>query len=219
MRFTRPCACNLPAAVASGKLHPQRSHHERRYQHPGPLTQPRQWAVVHDNTRIPALRRRYLTATPRLWQLDEDQEPGGAPGELVASIEDDLGGPFGSRCFTGRSARSRAVLREHADQIQERFRYRDFTDRRWGREFRGFLYGRAWTHAEGRWRTPEDMILSFATDLRVPFSNNIHLPELLAEPMARCPGREVTASRLAAGSKNEREVSFAVSVRFLFAGF
>ncbi|MET8145779.1 DUF4158 domain-containing protein [Sphaerisporangium sp. NPDC005288] len=38
---------------------------------------------------------------------------------------------------------------EHAEEIQERFRYRDFTDRRWGREFRGFLYGRAWTHAEG----------------------------------------------------------------------
>ncbi|MEU1457257.1 DEAD/DEAH box helicase [Streptomyces avermitilis] len=57
------------------------------------------WAVVHDNTRIPALRRLYMTATPRLWQLDEDFEPG-APGELVASMEDDPDGPFGSRCFT-----------------------------------------------------------------------------------------------------------------------
>ncbi|MFJ3637609.1 Helicase associated domain protein [Streptomyces sp. NPDC090112] len=56
------------------------------------------WAVVHDNTRIPALRRLYMTATPRLWQLDEDTE--GAPGELVASMEDDPEGPFGSRCFT-----------------------------------------------------------------------------------------------------------------------
>ncbi|MCF3120155.1 Helicase associated domain protein [Streptomyces arenae] len=58
------------------------------------------WAVIHDNTRIPSLRRLYMTATPRLWQLDEDQEPGGAPGELVASMEDDPNGPFGSRCFT-----------------------------------------------------------------------------------------------------------------------
>ncbi|MCL8015843.1 Helicase associated domain protein [Streptomyces sp. AS02] len=57
------------------------------------------WAVVHDNTRIPSLRRLYMTATPRLWQLDEDQEQG-APGELVASMEDDPDGPFGSRCFT-----------------------------------------------------------------------------------------------------------------------
>ncbi|MGV4892177.1 Helicase associated domain protein (plasmid) [Streptomyces viridosporus] len=57
------------------------------------------WAVVHDNTRIPALRRLYMTATPRLWQLDEDAGQG-APGELVASMEDDPGGPFGSRCYT-----------------------------------------------------------------------------------------------------------------------
>ncbi|WP_405940269.1 Helicase associated domain protein [Streptomyces sp. NBC_00726] len=56
------------------------------------------WAVVHDNTRIPALRRLYMTATPRLWQLDQDKA--GAPGELVASMEDDPEGPFGSRCFT-----------------------------------------------------------------------------------------------------------------------
>ncbi|MGW5974730.1 Helicase associated domain protein [Streptomyces sp. NPDC055186] len=57
------------------------------------------WAVVHDNTRIPALRRLYMTATPRLWQLDEDAGQG-APGGLVASMEDDPGGPFGSRCYT-----------------------------------------------------------------------------------------------------------------------
>lgn len=57
------------------------------------------WAVVHDNTRVPALRRLYMTATPRLWQLDEDAGQG-APGELVASMEDDPEGPFGARCYT-----------------------------------------------------------------------------------------------------------------------
>lgn len=57
------------------------------------------WAVVHDNTRIPSLRRLYMTATPRLWQADEDQEQG-APGELVASMDNDPEGPFGSRAFT-----------------------------------------------------------------------------------------------------------------------
>ncbi|WP_371553953.1 Helicase associated domain protein [Streptomyces longwoodensis] len=57
------------------------------------------WAVVHDNTRVPALRRLYMTATPRLWQLDEDAGQG-APGELVASMEDDPDGPFGTRCYT-----------------------------------------------------------------------------------------------------------------------
>lgn len=61
------------------------------------------WAVVHDNQKIPSLRRLYMTATPRLWQLgDEEQEgpPGGPPGELVASMDDDPDGPFGSRAFT-----------------------------------------------------------------------------------------------------------------------
>ncbi|MCZ7456091.1 DEAD/DEAH box helicase [Streptomyces sp. WMMC940] len=64
------------------------------------------WAVVHDNTRIPALRRLYMTATPRLWQLDEaggqeQEQPGaGVPGELVASMEDRPDSPFGSRCYT-----------------------------------------------------------------------------------------------------------------------
>ncbi|WP_376618106.1 Helicase associated domain protein [Streptomyces sp. NPDC055955] len=57
------------------------------------------WAVVHDNQKIPSLRRLYMTATPRLWQLgDEDEE--GAPGELVASMDDAPEGPFGSRAFT-----------------------------------------------------------------------------------------------------------------------
>ncbi|GGV45682.1 hypothetical protein GCM10010293_53600 [Streptomyces griseoflavus] len=61
----------------------------------------RPWAVVHDNTRIPALRRLYMTATPRLWQLDDDSEAvPGAPGELVASMEDGPDGLFGARCYT-----------------------------------------------------------------------------------------------------------------------
>ncbi|WP_079060894.1 DEAD/DEAH box helicase [Streptomyces prasinus] len=57
------------------------------------------WAVVHDNQKIPSLRRLYMTATPRLWQLGDEDEAG-APGELVASMEDDPDGPFGSRAFT-----------------------------------------------------------------------------------------------------------------------
>ncbi|NED07623.1 DEAD/DEAH box helicase family protein [Streptomyces sp. SID6648] len=57
------------------------------------------WAVVHDNLKIPSLRRLYMTATPRLWQLGDEDEAG-APGELVASMDDDPEGPFGSRCFT-----------------------------------------------------------------------------------------------------------------------
>ncbi|MGW5345250.1 Helicase associated domain protein [Streptomyces sp. NPDC004050] len=72
------------------------------------------WAVVHDNTRIPALRRLYMTATPRVWQ--DGEEPGASGpegsadgaegagsrgrGALVASMEDDPDGPFGARCHT-----------------------------------------------------------------------------------------------------------------------
>ncbi|WP_279617039.1 DEAD/DEAH box helicase [Streptomyces yokosukanensis] len=56
------------------------------------------WAVVHDNTRIPSLRRLYMTATPRLWQLDDSEQ--GVPGEPVASMDDEPGGTFGSRCYT-----------------------------------------------------------------------------------------------------------------------
>ncbi|MFE3230293.1 DEAD/DEAH box helicase family protein, partial [Nocardia sp. NPDC059228] len=58
------------------------------------------WAVVHDNARIPSLRRLYMTATPRMWQPEDDQEQQGAPGELVASMDDDPDGPFGARCYT-----------------------------------------------------------------------------------------------------------------------
>ncbi|MER7111163.1 DEAD/DEAH box helicase [Streptomyces sp. NPDC000229] len=61
------------------------------------------WAVVHDNTRIPAERRLHMTATPRVWQAGEadDDEPGGrrGPGELVASMLDDPEGLFGRVAF------------------------------------------------------------------------------------------------------------------------
>ncbi|WP_374322480.1 Helicase associated domain protein [Streptomyces sp. AP-93] len=73
------------------------------------------WAVVHDNLRIPSVRRLYMTATPRVWQSPEDSasagsyEPAGGTGrleavrgrgDLVASMEDDADGPFGARCYT-----------------------------------------------------------------------------------------------------------------------
>ncbi|MEV6731245.1 Helicase associated domain protein [Streptomyces sp. NPDC051364] len=68
------------------------------------------WAVVHDNTRIPSVRRLYMTATPRVWQDgaepdegEESEQPedgGRGRGDLVASMEDDPDGPFGARCHT-----------------------------------------------------------------------------------------------------------------------
>ncbi|RSS83316.1 DEAD/DEAH box helicase [Streptomyces sp. WAC06614] len=58
------------------------------------------WAVVHDNTRIPAVRRLYMTATPRVWQDGEEEGSAKGHGGLVASMEDDPAGPFGARCYT-----------------------------------------------------------------------------------------------------------------------
>ncbi|MEU5838584.1 Helicase associated domain protein [Streptomyces diacarni] len=52
------------------------------------------WAVIHDNTRIPADRRLYMTATPRIYETD-----GNGDGEvLVASMDDEA--VFGKPCFT-----------------------------------------------------------------------------------------------------------------------
>ncbi|MER6504161.1 DEAD/DEAH box helicase family protein, partial [Streptomyces sp. NPDC001455] len=42
------------------------------------------WAAVHDQARIPAVRRLYMTATPRVWEARD----GGAP-RLVASMDPD----------------------------------------------------------------------------------------------------------------------------------
>ncbi|MEU2469440.1 Helicase associated domain protein [Streptomyces sp. NPDC012486] len=53
------------------------------------------WAAVHDQHRVPAVRRLYMTATPRLWEAS----PGSAGadetgGRLVASMDDEtLYGP------------------------------------------------------------------------------------------------------------------------------
>ncbi|MFC9878013.1 Helicase associated domain protein [Streptomyces libani] len=41
-----------------------------------------------------------MTATPRLWQLEGEDQAQAAPGELVASMEDAPESPFGSRAFT-----------------------------------------------------------------------------------------------------------------------
>ncbi|MEU8708675.1 Helicase associated domain protein [Streptomyces sp. NPDC048565] len=61
------------------------------------------WAVVHDNTRIPAEGRLYMTATPRIWQAgeaDEDDPGHRGQGELVASMLDDPDGTFGRVAYS-----------------------------------------------------------------------------------------------------------------------
>ncbi|MFJ5220300.1 Helicase associated domain protein [Streptomyces sp. NPDC088354] len=67
------------------------------------------WAAVHDNARIPADRRLYMTATPRVWEAPED---GGAGPVLVASMEDDPEGLFGAVAYklTLSQARDRGLV-------------------------------------------------------------------------------------------------------------
>ncbi|MFF9213982.1 MULTISPECIES: Helicase associated domain protein [unclassified Streptomyces] len=53
------------------------------------------WAAVHHNDQLPAARRLYLTATPRIWDPDEDRDTG---TETVASMDDEkIFGPVAYR--------------------------------------------------------------------------------------------------------------------------
>ncbi|MFI0976438.1 Helicase associated domain protein [Streptomyces sp. NPDC021093] len=57
------------------------------------------WAAVHDQARIPAERRVYMTATPRVWETTQDaQRAGRTAPRLVASMEPDSS-IFGPVCF------------------------------------------------------------------------------------------------------------------------
>lgn len=50
------------------------------------------WAAVHDNGRVLAVRRLYMTATPRLWEVSAEEALGGGgrePARLVASMDDE----------------------------------------------------------------------------------------------------------------------------------
>ena len=55
------------------------------------------WAAVHDQERVPAARRLYMTATPRLWEVAPgggEDGSGAGGGRLVASMDDvELFGP------------------------------------------------------------------------------------------------------------------------------
>jgi superfamily II DNA or RNA helicase len=54
------------------------------------------WSAIHHDDQVPATRRLYLTATPRIW--DRDDEGDDAPDEPVASMDDEaLFGPVAYR--------------------------------------------------------------------------------------------------------------------------
>ncbi|MFF3018194.1 Helicase associated domain protein [Streptomyces sp. NPDC057939] len=55
----------------------------------------RPWAAIHNNTRIPADYRLYLTATPRILAAARPQKAGGREAE-IASMADDPNGTYGA---------------------------------------------------------------------------------------------------------------------------
>lgn len=48
-----------------------------------------------------------------------------------------------------RYTERRQTLYDHAWEIRDAYGYHPYEDAEWGRKFRTFLHGRAWTHAEG----------------------------------------------------------------------
>ncbi|MFF3277344.1 Helicase associated domain protein [Streptomyces chrestomyceticus] len=71
------------------------------------------WAVVHDDRRLPAVRRLYMTATPRLWEVP-GEGPGDEAARLVASMDDE--GVFGPVVY--RLTMSEAIERGLIAQYQ-----------------------------------------------------------------------------------------------------
>uniref|UniRef100_UPI003F491C1C DUF4158 domain-containing protein n=1 Tax=Streptomyces chartreusis TaxID=1969 RepID=UPI003F491C1C len=72
--------------------------------------------------------------------------PGRTIEARVRGAVESLFGQLGiadAACVT-RYAERRLRVCEPTGEIQKLFKYRDFTDRRWGRHFHSFLYGRVW---------------------------------------------------------------------------
>nr|WP_324611413.1 DUF4158 domain-containing protein [Streptomyces sp. NRRL F-5755] len=69
------------------------------------------------------------------------------PWSVVAYVAEHLGveDPSVVKRYTERQM----TAYEHAWEIRDAYGYHQFEDPAWGRRFRTFLHGRAWTHAEG----------------------------------------------------------------------
>ncbi|MFJ3950491.1 Helicase associated domain protein [Streptomyces libani] len=70
----------------------------------------RPWAAIHDNTRIPAAFRLYLTATPRILAAARPQRGADAQEAEIASMADDPDGTYGA--WLGELGLSEAIERE-----------------------------------------------------------------------------------------------------------
>ncbi|MFD3880115.1 DEAD/DEAH box helicase [Streptomyces microflavus] len=72
----------------------------------------RPWAAIHDNTRIPADFRLYLTATPRILAAARPQKGAVGPEAEIASMADDPDGLFGAWLPGAELGLSEAIERE-----------------------------------------------------------------------------------------------------------
>ncbi|MGW1281374.1 Helicase associated domain protein [Streptomyces tsukubensis] len=70
----------------------------------------RPWAAIHDNTRIPADFRLYLTATPRILAAARPQKDTGGQEAEIASMADDPNGTYGA--WLAELGLSEAIERE-----------------------------------------------------------------------------------------------------------
>jgi superfamily II DNA or RNA helicase len=71
----------------------------------------RPWAAIHDNARIPADFRLYLTATPRILASPRPQKGAGGTEVELASMADDPNGTFGAWLPGAELALSEAIER------------------------------------------------------------------------------------------------------------
>ncbi|MFJ9195438.1 DEAD/DEAH box helicase [Streptomyces globisporus] len=72
----------------------------------------RPWAAIHDNQRIPADFRLYLTATPRILAAARPQKGAGGQEAEIASMADDPDGLFGAWLPGAELGLSEAIERE-----------------------------------------------------------------------------------------------------------
>ncbi|RPK32109.1 DEAD/DEAH box helicase [Streptomyces sp. ADI93-02] len=72
----------------------------------------RPWAAIHDNQRIPADFRLYLTATPRILAAARPQKGTGGQEAEIASMSDDPDGMFGAWLPGAELGLSEAIERE-----------------------------------------------------------------------------------------------------------
>ncbi|MFD3549352.1 Helicase associated domain protein [Streptomyces sp. NPDC058655] len=56
----------------------------------------RAWAAIHDNSRIPAAFRLYMTATPRILAVPRPRKGASGPEPVIASMADDPDGTYGA---------------------------------------------------------------------------------------------------------------------------